>query len=91
MKIDINLESDIKEYCKLNGIKVTEFVNNILKKGLMVEKYGDKPLFGNQTGKVKVKKVIYYTFSVPIVENTAENNEQLTDENKKVRRTRKLT
>ncbi len=91
MKIDVKLEADIKEYCKLNGIKATEFVNNILKKGLMVEKYGDKPLFGNQTGKAKAKKVIYYSFSLPIVENVAENDEQLTDEIKKVRRTRKLT
>ena len=64
MKIDINLESDIKEYCKLNGIKVKEFVNNILKKGLMVEKYGEKPLFGNQTGKSQSKKgYLLYIFS----------------------------
>jgi hypothetical protein len=91
MKIDVKLEADIKEYCKLNGIKATEFVNNILKKGLMTEKYGNKPLFGSQTGKDKVKKAIYYSFSLPIVENVAENDEQLTDGYKKVRKTRKLT
>lgn len=43
IEIDKRLHQDIKEYCKLNGLVMKDFVNKLLKKAFMVEKYGDKP------------------------------------------------
>lgn len=41
--IDKKLHNEIKEYCNLNNLKISEFVNDILKKALLNEKYGDAP------------------------------------------------
>ena len=47
IEIDKKLHKDIKEYCQLNGIVMKDFVNKLLKKAFMVEKYGDKPFSSN--------------------------------------------
>lgn len=41
--IDAKLLREIKGYCELNGLNVEEYVNYLLKKAFMIEKYGDKP------------------------------------------------
>lgn len=43
MEIDKKLHEEIKEYCKLNGLKTSEYVNSILKKAFMMDKYGVSP------------------------------------------------
>lgn len=43
IEIDKKLHKDIKEYCQLNGLVMKDFVNKLLKKAFMMEKYGDKP------------------------------------------------
>lgn len=44
VKLDEKLINDIKEYCILNNIEdITKFVNKLLKKSFMEEKYGNKP------------------------------------------------
>lgn len=43
IEIDKRLHQDIKAYCKLNGLVMKDFINKLLKKAFMVEKYGDKP------------------------------------------------
>lgn len=43
IELDKKLHKDIKEYCQLNGLVMRDFVNKLLKKAFMVEKYGDKP------------------------------------------------
>lgn len=43
--IEEKLYSDIKKYCKVNNLKIGEFINKLLKKAFMVEKYGEKPPF----------------------------------------------
>ena len=43
VELDKKLHKDIKEYCQLNGLVMKDFVNKLLKKAFMVEKYGDKP------------------------------------------------
>ena len=91
MKIDTKLETDIREYCKLNGLKPIDFVDGIIRKGFMTEKYGDKPMFGGQLKKTAMKKTVYYTFSLPVVEKNEQKNELLTDTGRKIRNTRKLT
>ena len=37
------LYDEIKEYCDFNGIKVTPFVNELLNKQFLIEKYGESP------------------------------------------------
>jgi hypothetical protein len=48
IEIDKKLHKDIKEYCQLNGIVMKDFVNKLLKKAFMVEKYGEKPFTSNE-------------------------------------------
>ena len=43
IEIDKRLHQDIREYCKLNGLVMKDFVNKLLKKAFTIEKYGDKP------------------------------------------------
>ena len=43
IELDKKLHREIKEYCQLNGLVMKDFVNKLLKKAFMVEKYGDKP------------------------------------------------
>lgn len=43
VEIENKLYSEIKEYCKLNGLVIKDFINKLLKKAFTIEKYGDKP------------------------------------------------
>lgn len=43
VQIEDKLYNDIKEYCKLNKLKIGSFINEILKKNFLIEKYGDTP------------------------------------------------
>lgn len=43
MEVDKKLYEDIKEYCKLNGIKPSEYVNKTLKRAFLEDKYGKSP------------------------------------------------
>lgn len=45
MEIDKKLLEDIKNYCELNNLKPNKFVNDLLRKAFMVEKYGEAPPF----------------------------------------------
>lgn len=49
MEIDKKLHEEIKEYCKLNGLKTTEYVNSLLKKAFMEDKYGVSPFSKDRT------------------------------------------
>ena len=40
--IDAKLLREIEGYCELNGLNAEEYVNYLLKKAFMIEKYGDK-------------------------------------------------
>ena len=41
--IDDKLYGEIKEYCKINNLKISKFVNDILQKAFLIEKYGEAP------------------------------------------------
>lgn len=56
MNFDNKLLSDIESYCKLNGLDSDKFVNDLLKKAFMVEKYGEKPSFMMKKVEEKDKK-----------------------------------
>ena len=43
MEIDKKLYEEIKEYCDLNGIKAKDYVNGLLRKAFMQDKYGERP------------------------------------------------
>lgn len=43
VSIDAKLYQDIKEYCQLNSLKLNRFVNEMINKQFMIEKYGDAP------------------------------------------------
>ena len=49
VEIEQKLYNDIKDYCKLNGLVIKDFINKLLKKSFTVEKYGEKPFqMGNE-------------------------------------------
>lgn len=57
VNIEDKLYLDIKEYCRLNKLTISVFVNDLLRKGFMVEKYDDAPPFfkkKNESGEVSV-------------------------------------
>lgn len=41
--IEEKLLGDISDYCQINGIQRTPFINRLLKDAFMREKYGEKP------------------------------------------------
>ena len=43
VQIDVKLYSDIRDFCNLNNIKLKEYVNILLKKAFMEDKYGERP------------------------------------------------
>jgi hypothetical protein len=48
VEIEQKLYNDIKQYCKLNGLVIKDFVNKLLKKAFTAEKYGEKPFSANE-------------------------------------------
>lgn len=55
MEVDKKLYEEIKEYCTLNGLKPKEYINDLLKKAFMEDKYGNKPFMSN---KIRVESVL---------------------------------
>ena len=65
MVLDVDLEKEIKAYCKLNNLKFTVFVNDMIRKQFSIEKYGDipfgkiiNPLNKNDNRKDKITETI---------------------------------
>ena len=88
MRIDNNLKRDIENYCVLNDLNVDIFINKILNKAFLVEKYGDKPnIFYTSS-----KKVISYSFHCKFEKEDLRDVFIETEEKpKKTIRKRKLT
>ena len=63
VNIDDKLYQEIREYCRLNKLTISVFVNDLLKKGFLVEKYDDAPPFFKkkepeiETVQVDLKKI----------------------------------
>ena len=61
MNINNKLLLDIESYCKINELNTEEFVNDLLKRAFMIEKYGEKPPFmvksENTPKKVEIQTV----------------------------------
>lgn len=58
VNINEDLYKDIREYCKLNKLTVSVFINDLLKKSFMVEKYDDAPPFFKKKQEEKIESVI---------------------------------
>jgi hypothetical protein len=43
IELDKKLHKEIKEYCQLNGMVMKEYVNSLLKKAFIADKFGDTP------------------------------------------------
>jgi len=43
INLNQNLIKEIEQYCKLNDLDINVFVNDLLKKSFLLEKYGEKP------------------------------------------------
>ena len=72
IELDKKLHKDIKEYCQLNGLVMKDFVNKLLKKAFMVEKYGDKPFAEHKMSNLekdaieKIKDMVEGQVDLPI-------------------------
>lgn len=58
VNIEDKLYQDIKEYCKLNKLTISVFINDLLKKNFMVEKYNDAPPFFKKKQEEKIESAI---------------------------------
>lgn len=84
--IDKELEKEIREYCKMNDMKYTQFVNEMLRKQFSIEKYGDIPFGEIATDNFKKenvvqKKTINIIVEKPIV-NSTENEKNIINSSK---------
>ena len=62
---DDNFYNELYEYCKINGLKISSFVTDLLKKQFLIEQYGDTPF-----GKIEsIKPVLIPEFKSPEVVN----------------------
>ena len=71
MVIDYKLTKEISAYCSLNGLDEQAYVNALLKKAFMVDKYGDRPPLYGSKGRIgpvmseyAEEKTVDYTFTV---------------------------
>lgn len=51
IQVKNTLYNDIKEYCDLNNLKVNIFINELIEKSFLIEKYGSSP-FNNFREKI---------------------------------------
>lgn len=65
VEIEQKLYNDIKQYCKLNGLVIKDFVNKLLKKAFTVEKYGEKPFSANEVVSTPYIPTLEVTFEEP--------------------------
>lgn len=48
MEIEKKLNKEITDYCKANNLQKGDFINRLLKKAFLLEKYGEKPFQKNE-------------------------------------------
>lgn len=41
--IENSLFNDIQEYCNINSLDVNEFINTLLRRSFVIERYGERP------------------------------------------------
>lgn len=63
---DNKLYDQIVEYCKINGLKVSNLITEMVRKQFMIEKYGDTPFTSYETTVVNNNPVSSLTVDVTI-------------------------
>ena len=58
---DDNFYNELCEYCKINGLKISSFVTDLLKKQFLIEQYGDIP-FGKME---EIKPILINDYKIP--------------------------
>ena len=56
MDIDKKLHDDIKAYCKLNGLKMNEYINKLLRNAFNIDRYGISPFSNKKVDIIKEEK-----------------------------------
>lgn len=69
---DNKLYDQIVEYCKLNSLKVSDFITEMVRKQFMIEKYGDTPFTTYETTIINYNPVSSLTVDV-IIEKPIED------------------
>lgn len=64
LTLNPKLLKDISFYCQMNGFEIEKFINGLLHRSFMVEKYGNRP-FSNNEG-IKQKKTSYYKINFDV-------------------------
>lgn len=63
---DNDLYRKISDYCKINGLKISKFVTEMLRKQFMIEQYGDTPFTTYETTIINNSPVSSLTVDVTI-------------------------
>ena len=63
---DSELYNQIVEYCKINGLKVSNLITEMVRKQFMIEKYGDTPFTTYETTIINNNPVSSLTVDVTI-------------------------
>lgn len=80
MDIDKKLYNSIKEYCDLNNMDTSEYINKLLKKAFMEDKYGKVPPFIKGEGEKKSKPKSPKAVEVVSEENYVKKEEEVKTE-----------
>lgn len=63
---DDNLHRKISDYCKINDLKISKFVTEMLRRQFMIEQYGDTPFTTYETTVINNNPVSSLTVDVTI-------------------------
>lgn len=89
VEIDEKLYNDIKVYCSLNALKIKAFVNELLKKAFIIEKYGETPFSSlqmhNDEQNIAEEKQESNKTDLPIEKQEVEHSTEITPVTRKKR------
>lgn len=74
---DNNLYNEIYNYCKINGLKISTFVTNMLKKQFIIEQYGDTPFTTYETSIINNNPVSSLTVNVTIEKSYKDESNEI--------------
>lgn len=74
---DNKLYDQIVEYCKINGLKVSNFITEMVRKQFMIEKYGDTPFTTYETTIINNNPVSSLTVDVTIEKSNKDESVEI--------------
>lgn len=85
--LEEKLHKEIKEYCKLNSLKMNEFVNELVRRQFNIVRFGDRPKFlnSNSIGDGELTRVDDNAISInDNIVTEGEKNETIYDDIEKI-------